>query len=45
MKKSTQKSKRKPKQKRRYFLHYAKGRYYLIDLDLKKKGHQQKWNL
>ena len=28
---------------KRYFLHYQKGKYYLINLDLKKKGHQQKF--
>ena len=26
---------------RRYFSYYKKGRYYFVDLDLKKKGHQQ----
>jgi len=27
--------------KKRYFLHYAGGKYYLINLTLKKKGHEQ----
>jgi len=29
--------------KKRYFLHYKKGKYYFLDLTLKKKGHQQKY--
>jgi len=29
--------------KKRYFLHYRKGKYLIIDLDLKKKGHRQKY--
>jgi hypothetical protein len=28
--------------KKKFFLHYKKGKYYLIDLNLKKRGHQQK---
>ncbi|MDD5146058.1 MAG: hypothetical protein PHF44_04425 [Candidatus Pacebacteria bacterium] len=35
---------RKPKRKeerKRYFLHYKKGKYTFINLSLKKKGHQQ----
>jgi hypothetical protein len=32
----------KPKIKR-YFQYYRNGKYYFIDLDLKKKGHQQKF--
>jgi len=32
---------KKPK-KKRYFLHYKKGKYNLINLSLKKKGHEQK---
>ena len=36
------KSKKKLK-KKKYFLHYKKGKYYLIRLDLKKKGHQQSY--
>jgi len=28
--------------RKRYFQHYKKGKYYLINLDLKKKGHEQK---
>lgn len=27
---------------KRYFLHYKKGKYYLLNLSLKKKGHEQK---
>jgi len=33
-------SKQKPK---RYFLHYKKGKYILVNLDLKKKGHEQRY--
>jgi len=29
--------------KKRYFLYYKKGKYYFVDLTLKKKGHQQKY--
>lgn len=29
--------------KKRYFLHYKKGKYYFLDLKLKKGGHQQKY--
>jgi len=32
--------KKKPK---RYFLNYKKGKYILINLDLKKKGHEQRY--
>jgi len=28
---------------KRYFVHYAKGKYYIIDLTLKKRGHSQKF--
>ncbi len=28
---------------KRYFLHYEKGKYNLVNLDLKKKGHDQKY--
>lgn len=34
---------KKAKQSKKYFVHYSKGRYYLIDLTLKKKGHSQKF--
>lgn len=27
------------KTKKRYFLHYAKGKYHFVNLSLKKKGH------
>jgi len=26
-----------------YLLHYRKGKYYLVNLDLKKRGHDQKY--
>jgi hypothetical protein len=26
-----------------YLLHYAKGKYYLVNLNLKKKGHDQRY--
>ena len=35
--------KSKPKNKKRYVLVYEKGRYLIKDLDLKKKGHQQRY--
>jgi len=28
---------------RRYLLHYGAGKYYYIDFDLKKKGHQKSY--
>lgn len=28
---------------KRYFLHYEKGKYNLVNLDLKKKGHDQRY--
>ena len=28
---------------RKYFVHYAKGKYTIIDLSLKKRGHSQKF--
>lgn len=31
------------KPSKRYFLHYKKGKYYLVNLSLKKKGHSQKY--
>jgi len=31
------------KKVKRYFLHYKKGKYILMDLSLKKKGHRQKY--
>jgi hypothetical protein len=31
------------KNKKIYFLHYKKGKYILINLSLKKKGHQQRY--
>jgi len=38
------KNKKKLKnKKKRYFLAYKNGKYHLIRLDLKKKGHEQKY--
>jgi len=28
---------------RKYFVHYAKGKYTIIDLSLKKRGHSQRF--
>jgi hypothetical protein len=37
-------AKKRPHSKlKNYLLHYAKGKYYLINLKLKKKGHDQKY--
>jgi hypothetical protein len=36
-------NKKLQRDKKRYFLHYAKGKYHLINLTLKKKGHDQKY--
>jgi hypothetical protein len=30
------------KEGKRFFLHYKNGKYYFINLDLKKKGHDQR---
>jgi len=32
-----------PPKIKNYLLHYSKGKYYLINLSLKKKGHEQKY--
>jgi len=34
---------RHPPKLKNYLLHYAKGKYYLINLSLKKKGHEQRY--
>jgi hypothetical protein len=43
-KSATKGAKSSPRLKlKNYLLHYAKGKYYLINLSLKKKGHDQKY--
>lgn len=41
LKKKTEKNKKAINRTKRYFSHYSNGKYYFVNLSLKKKGHDQ----